>query len=190
MDKELIKKACSPAGAATLNKKLQASMPSSVRAHLEATTPSNFLRQHNKDVGVALVNQGYTPGALMCRSDLPTLEHVGAVYGDAAAVAWLMVQIDSIDVLQGNATFSDTQRRDTAQLIFVKYKKLPVCCLLIFFTQYKLGEFTEEIKHVGGIEKLLVALRLFSIRANDEMNKIFYYSELERERKVRYGENT
>lgn len=127
---------------------------------------------HNPDLGTALVRRGYTCGQLALNESIPTLAHVSEVYGDATAVAWLKVQLDAVDRVLGAKAFGELERFDAARLIAAKYRDMNVANLLQFFTRYKLGEYVEDVAHVGGIQKLMTALRLYSITCNDDARRV------------------
>lgn len=117
--------------------------------------------------------------------DAPTLLDVVVVYGEATAIAWLNIELDSVDCIQGAQAFGDGARRDAAQLILARYKNVAVPALLVFFANYKLGEYFDATKGVGGVQKVLVALRLFNNRALDEANAIYHKRMLEYEHQRR-----
>jgi hypothetical protein len=127
---------------------------------------------HNPDLGTALVRRGYTCGQLALNESIPTLAHVSEVYGNATAVAWLKVQLDAVDRVLGAKAFGELERFDAARLIAAKYRDMNVANLLQFFTRYKLGEYVEDVAHVGGIQKLMTALRLYSITCNDDVRRV------------------
>ena len=154
-------------------------------------TPSEFLVQHNPGIGTSLIKAGYTPGRLAIKDNCPTLAHVAAVYGEAAAIAWLNIQLDSVDNVQGNAAFGESARRDAAHLIYARYKNIAVVSLLLFFTQYKLGEFVAETKGIGGVQKVIVALKYYIVKAEAEANKLIHEEEIEKafQERLKWGRN-
>lgn len=115
---------------------------------------------------------GQTCGEMALRDDVPTLAAVASVYDEATAVAWLMIQIDSVDVAQGARAFDDLQRKDSARLMLAKYADMNVGEFLLFFGRYKLGEFHEQTEHVGGLQKLMLALRLYRIQRDADIRRI------------------
>ena len=127
---------------------------------------------HSPDLGVALVRRGYTCGQLALNESIPTLANVAEVYGDATAVTWLKVQLDAVDRVLGAKAFGELERFDAARLIAAKYKEMNVANLLQFFTRYKLGEYVEATAHIGGVQKLMTALRLYSITAGDDARRV------------------
>ena len=139
---------------------------------LEAHTPAQFLTAYNPDLGALIVRDGGTSGEVARNEKVPTLAAVAHVYDEATAVAWLMVEIDSVDATQGMSSYNEVARRDAAQMIFAKYADMNVSELLRFFTLFKLGEFHEQTSHVGGVQRLLLALRLYRIRRDDDIRRL------------------
>ena len=101
------------------------------------------------------------------------------VHGDDTALAWLSVQLRSVDSVRGVMAFGDEALHEAKQLIFAKYHSVAVVLLLEFFALYKMGEFEKETERVGGIQKVMVALGIYMRRAQDEANKLIYERELE-----------
>ena len=128
---------------------------------------------------------------MLC-DNAPTLHDAAKVYGDEVAIAWLSVQLTSVDNVRGAMAFGDEALREARQLIFAKYHSVPVVLLLEFFSLYKMGEFEKETERVGGIQKLMVALGIYIRRAQDEANKLIYERELEEDykRRMSYGNTT
>lgn len=106
------------------------------------------------------------------RTDVPTLANVAEVYDRATALAWLMVEVDTVDLAAGQKAFNDDARKDAAQLIFAKYADMNVAEFLLFFARYKLGEYHERTQHVGGVQRLLLALRLYRIQRDDDVRRL------------------
>lgn len=147
-------------------------MSASVQKWLEGHTPAQFLSLYNPDLGAQVLQSGRTSGEIARREDIPTLAAVAQVYDEATAIAWLAIEIDSIDVMQGASAYNDVARKDAARLILSRYADMNVSELLRFFTLYKLGEFHEQTSHVGGVQKLLLALRLYRIRRDDDIRRL------------------
>ena len=152
--------------------KSTALMSSTVRGWLEAREPRQFMEAYNPAVGARVMMLGQTCGEMALRDDVPTLAAVASVYDEATAVAWLMIQIDSVDVAQGARAFDDLQRKDSARLMLAKYADMNVGEFLLFFGRYKLGEFHEQTEHVGGLQKLMLALRLYRIQRDADIRRI------------------
>lgn len=144
-------------------------------------TPAQFLTQHNPDVGIALVRRNTSAGMLAARDDIPTLEHLAVMYGISTPIAWIKILLDSIDSVLGMKSFSEQARSDAARLIYAKYKNMNVGNILHFAALYKLGEFAEKTEHIGGIQKVMTALRYYCIRANDAATALIRAQELQKE---------
>lgn len=147
-------------------------MSASVQRWLEAHTPEQFLKAYNPDLGGVILRSGRTSGTVARNTNIPTLAAVAQVYDEATALAWLAIEIDAVDATQGASSYNDVARRDAARLIFSRYADMNVSELLRFFTLYKLGEFHEQTCHVGGIQRLLLALRLYRIRRDDDIRRL------------------
>lgn len=147
-------------------------MNASVKRWLEGHTPAQFLSSYNPDLGAQVLQSGRTSGEIARREDIPTLAAVAQVYDEATALAWLAIEIDAVDATQGASSYNDVARRDAARMIFSRYADLNVSELLRFFTLFKLGEFHEQTSHVGGVQKLLLALRLYRIRRDDDIRRL------------------
>ena len=119
-----------------------------------------------------MLQTGRTAGEIARREDIPTLAAVADVYDEATAIAWLAIEIDSVDAVQGANSYNDIARMDAARMIFARYSDMNVSELLRFFTQYKLGEFHEKTSHVGGVQRLLLALRLYRINRDDDVRRL------------------
>ena len=120
---------------------------------------------------------------------MPTLHDVAKVHGDDTALAWLSVQLRSVDSVRGVMAFGDEALHEAKQLIFARYHSVAVVLLLEFFALYKMGDFEKDTERVGGIQKVMVALGLYMRRAQDEANKLIYERELEEEYKRRMSWN-
>lgn len=142
-------------------------------------TPSEFLTQHNPDVGLAIERRGITAGQLALNSAAPTLGHVAEIYGEGTAIVWLKVQLQSVDVVLGANSFSEQALMDGARLLLAKNRDVTVVNLLQFFTRYKAGEYVEKVERVGGMQKILTALRYYTVTMNDDARRV------ERERRER-----
>lgn len=180
MDKDLIKRVCSLGEEKKLPEKSPTSMPTIVHDELLRWKPSEFLTRHNPDVGLAVIRRGLTSGELALDGRIPTLAQVAEVYGEATATAWLKVQLDSIDAVQGANAFGETARQDAVKLIYARYKDVNVANLLQFFARYRLNEYYEQVAHIGGIQKLLTALRLYIITRDDDARRIARNRDIER----------
>ena len=143
-------------------------------------TPAGFLKAHNPEIGTGIIKAGYTPGRLAVMDNCPTLENVSAIYGEDTAIAWLNVQLSTVDLSQGSAGFGDMMLRDIANRIYAIHKRMAVASLLLFFTLYRSSEYTDAVKHVGGSFKIFEALKLYNKRANDEANRIIHEQEIEK----------
>ena len=131
-------------------------------------------------MGLAVIRRGLTSGELALDGRIPTLAQVAEVYGEATATAWLKVQLDSIDAVQGANAFGETARQDAVKLIYARYKDVNVANLLQFFARYRLNEYYEQVAHIGGIQKLLTALRLYIITRDDDARRIARNRDIER----------
>lgn len=132
-----------------------------------------------------LVSNGYSSGQVAMLPDVPLLADVAAVYGNATAIAWLMIQIDAVDAVQGASAYSDTARRDAASLIYAKYSSLSLADLLLFFVRFRMGEFVEQTARVGGIQRLMTALRFYVMLRNNDMHRLereAYYMQMDAQR--------
>ena len=147
-------------------------MNASVRKWLEAHTPEQFLRAYNPDLGGTILQSGRTSGEVARNENIPTLAAAAQVYDEATVLAWLSIEIDAVDATQGASSYNEIARRDAARLIFSRYTDMNVAELLRFFTLFKLGEFHEQTCHVGGIQRLLLALRLYRIRRDDDIRRL------------------
>ena len=147
-------------------------MSASVRKWLEAHTPEQFLKAYNPDLGGKIIQSGRTSGEVARNDNIPTLAAAAQVYDEATVIAWLSIEIDAVDATQGANAYNDIARKDAARLIFSRYADMNVSELLRFFTLYKLGEFHEQTSHVGGVQKLLLALRLYRIRRDDDIRRL------------------
>lgn len=128
---------------------------------------------------------------MLCET-APTLHDVAKVHGDETAIAWLNIQLRSVDNVRGATAFGEEAMHEAMQLIFAKYHSAPVVLLLEFFAMYKMGEFEKDTERVGGIQKLMVALGIYMRRAQDEANKLIYEREIEvnYKRRLSYGGKT
>ena len=160
-----------------------------MQQELEKQTPSAFLVKHNTDLGANLMKARWTPGRLLLRENAPTLHDVAKVYGEATALSWLNVQLLSVDSVLGSMAFGDEALREGRQLIYAKYRRVPVVALALFFGQYKAGDFAKAVEKIGGIQKVMVALSMYMQRAQDEANKLIYEQEIEADykRRMSYG---
>ena len=167
-----VRKALSRAAEQNSRKKSPVPMSDTVRRWLAAREPKDFLTAWNPSVGARVVASGQSCGEIARRNDVPTLAAVADVYDEATAIAWLCIEIDSIDITQGAAAYSETARKDAAHLIFAKYADMNVAEFLLFFTRYKLGEFYERVQHTGGVQRLMLALRLYRIQRDDDVRRL------------------
>lgn len=151
-----------------------------MRAKLEAWEPSEFLKRHNPDVGLVMLKRALTAGELATNPEIPTLAHVAEVYGDATAVVWLRNQLDAVDVVLGANAFGELARHCAAQLIFAKYRDVNVGNLLQFFTRFRCGEYNEAVEYIGGVQKIMTALRLYMITRDDDARRVMRERETER----------
>lgn len=135
-------------------------------------TPGDFLTQHNPDVGFAIERQRITSGQLALNGAAPTLGRVAEAYGEATAILWLKVQLQSVDAVLGANAFSEQALLDGARLILAKSRDVTVVNLLQFFTRYKMGEYVEKVERVGGMQKILLALKYYMITMNDDARRI------------------
>lgn len=131
-------------------------------------------------MALAVIRRGLTSGELALDERIPTLAQVAEIYGEATATAWLKVQLDSIDAVQGVNAFGETARQDAVKLIYARYKDVNVGNLMQFFARYRLNEFCEQVAHIGGVQKLLTALRLYIITRDDDARRIVRGLETER----------
>ena len=154
-------------------------------------TPAGFLKAHNPEIGTSIIKAGYTPGRLAVMDNCPTLENAAAIYGEDTAIAWLNVQLSTVDLSQGSSGFGDMMLRDIANRIYAIYKRMAVASLLLFFTLYRSSEYTEAVKHVGGSFKIFEALKIYAKRANDEANKLIHEEEIEKafQERLKWGRN-
>jgi hypothetical protein len=143
-------------------------------------TPAAFMSSYTADFGAQLVCERYSSGALALDTRIPTVAHIAEFYGNATAVAWLKVAIDSVDNIFGSTANDNQLRTDVAKLILAKYKTMNVCNILQFFTRYKLGEYVEAVKHVSGAEKILTALRMYAITLADDARRLYRERYMER----------
>lgn len=123
-------------------------------------------------MGAIVVRRALTSGQLRMREDIPTLEAVAHVYDAATAIAWLLIEIDSVDITGGVRALDETSRKDAARLIFAKYSDMNVAELLLFFNRYKLGEYHERVQHVGGVQRLLLALRYYCVQREEDVRRL------------------
>ena len=123
---------------------------------------------------------------MLC-DNAPTLHDVAKVYGEDAAMTWLGIQLTSVDNVLGAMAFGAAALHEAKQLIYAKYCNRPVALLLLFFSQYKIGEFAKDVEKIGGIQKVMVALHIYMRRAEDEANKLIYEREIEDDYKRRMG---
>lgn len=155
-------------------------------------TPGEFLTRHNPDVGYAIERRGITAGQLALNGAAPTLAHVSGAYGEATALLWLKVQLQSVDAVLGANVFSEQAVQDGARLILAKCRDVTVVNILQFFTRYKMGEYVEKVERVGGMQKILTALKYYLITMGDDARRIerevceraAYEQRLEWERKA------
>ena len=151
-----------------------------MRDRLQKWAPSEFLARHNPDVGLVMMRRGMTAGELAVNEAIPTLGHVAEQYGDATAVAWLRIQLDAVDVVLGANAFGELARHSAAQLILAKYRDVNVGNLLQFFTRFRCGEYNEAVEHIGGVQKIMTALRLYMITRDDDARRVVRERETER----------
>lgn len=151
-----------------------------MRARLQSWTPSEFLRLHNPEAGLHLIKCNAYSGMLALDARIPTLAQIAEVYGEGTVMTWLKCQLDSVDVILGANALGEHARHDACRLIFAKYKDINVGNLLHFFAKYKLGEYMEQVAYVGGVEKILLALRLYMLNRNDDVARIERNRDVER----------
>lgn len=143
-------------------------------------TPAGLFSRYNPDLGAVIEQNGMTAGRLAMNAHIPTLAHIAEFYSpsdgvrasSAAPIAWLKIQLDNLDAILGCNVFTDQARADAARLIYAKYKDMNLASLLQFFTRYKMGEYVEKVEHVGGIQKVMTALRLYHITMMDDARRI------------------
>jgi hypothetical protein len=132
---------------------------------------------------------GWIAGRLLLRENAPTLNDVARVYGESTALAWLNAQLLAVDSVLGSMAFGDEALREGRQLIYAKYRRVPVVALALFFGRYKAGDYAKAVEKIGGIQKVMVALSMYMQRAQDEANKLIYEEEIENDykRRMSYG---
>lgn len=151
-----------------------------MRNELLRWKPSEFLARHNPEVGLAVIERKITAGELAMNERIPTLAQVGEIYGRATAITWLDIQLESVDRALGASAFGKALCDDAAKLIYARYKDVNVGNMLQFFARYRLGEYNERVQYIGGIEKLMTALRLYLVTRDDDARRIARNRDIER----------
>lgn len=164
-------------------KKSWKSIPPTVAAHLSRMTPAEFMNLYNPGLSEYILMKEYHSGTLAMNCSIPTLSHVSDQYGVAAAIAWLKIELNSLDEIF-NIFVSDDARNSVARLIFARYKHLNLAVLLLFFGRWKLG-FYNNVPCRDGVQKLLAALQQYDKSVSDDVARIEreqYFEQMNAER--------
>jgi hypothetical protein len=130
------------------------------------------LTRCNPRAADGIVASGVTAGQLATNPYIPTLAQAAEIYGESTALLWLKIQIDNIDSTQGARYWDEMVVRDMARLVLAQYKDVNISNMLQFFARYKLGEYHDRVSHIGGAQRLLAALRLYTEALVDDVKRV------------------
>ena len=131
----------------------------------------------NPDRGNNLIARGYSSGEVAMLPNVPTLADVAMKFGENVVVKWLGIQLDSVNNLQGLASYTVTARDTVASLIFSAYSKFNIGELLMFFARFKLGYYNDIVARVGGLQKITAALHHYHRTRNEDIIRIYRNAE-------------
>lgn len=113
-----------------------------------------FLNTFNPDMQVMAAR--YTERAYF--GTAPSLETVGAGYGEQTAIVWICIELENINLFAGVKDKMPVNRQqELSRLILAEYPYLKVTELLLFFHRLKCGRYG---RFYGMVDALFIASAL------------------------------